>query len=159
MTIILGGFGTIAVLGYLNPIVKLSQSDGRCRIGLPPNVSFPLLSFDVGVNFLLTGLFFWLLKPVLDLHCGSWVAGVFGKRVSKFVQRTTGERANGNGSTHPQNPQIGLDKKSIKTLSWKSLIGCVLIMFPTVANMTQFQIMKGRELAWICFTACTLDSR
>jgi hypothetical protein len=156
MVIMLGGFGTIAIIGYMTPIVDLSKVDGRCRIGLPPKVSFPLLSFDVGVNFLLTGLFFWLLKPVLSLHGGSWGAGVFGRKFDSVVRRLTGKRGINNASPHPQ---LGVIKKSIKALLWKSLIGSMLIMLPTVANMAQFFFMKGRELGWICLTICTLDGK
>lgn len=156
MAIILGGFGTIAIIGYTSPIVELSQVDGRCRIGLPPKVSFPLLSFDVGVNFLLTGLFFWLLKPILNLHGGSWVAGIFGKKIETAVRRLIGKPSVETGDPHPQ---LGVVKRSIKTLLWKSLIGSMLVMVPTVANMAQFYIMKGRELGWICLTICTLDSQ
>lgn len=149
MFILLGGFGTIAIIGYLSPIVELSNLDGRCRIGLPSKVSFPLLSFDVGVNFMLTGLFFWLLRPVMDIHgllsIKSWCGG---KR--KEARRV-------------QNMESGEFKSAmhnhIKTLLWRSLTGSALVMFPTVANMVQFYVMNGRELGWICLTLCTLDSK
>lgn len=155
--IIVGGFGTIAIIGYMSPIVDLSKIDGRCRIGLPPKVSFPLLSFDVGVNFLLTGVFIWLLRPVLSVQGGSWIAGVFGAKITtlKRVFRKSDEsreNAEADGRLH-----LRVIKKCINTLLWKSLIGSTLIMLPTVGNMAQFYIMKGRELGWICLTICTLD--
>ncbi|KAF3050364.1 hypothetical protein E8E11_009084 [Didymella keratinophila] len=158
--IICGGFGTIAIIGYMSPVVELSLLDGRCRIGLPPRVSFPLLYFDVAVNFLLTGVFFWLLRPVLDFHgalkartwCGAWCGEKITSKLKKSMKRE-------------QQAQVSLEgaslksamNKNIKTLLWKCLIGSTLVMLPTVANMTQFYIMNSRELGWVCLTICTLD--
>ena len=83
--IICGGFGTIAIIGYMSPVVELSSLDGRCRIGLPPRVSFPLLCFDVAVNFLLTGVFFWLLRPVLDFD-GAWCGEKITSKLKKSMR-------------------------------------------------------------------------
>ncbi|KAF2788086.1 hypothetical protein K505DRAFT_286769 [Melanomma pulvis-pyrius CBS 109.77] len=169
--IIVGGFGTIAIIGYLSPIVELSALDGRCRIGLPSQVSFPLLSFDVGVNILLTGVFLWLLRPVLSFHGLGTLGGVCGNRVTRAVKRSLGrtselESGSRSSSSNDGNTAVfeGEDERltrainrNIKTLLWKSLIGSCAIMLPTVANMAQFYIMQGRELGWICLTICTLD--
>ena len=158
MTIILGGFGTIAIIGYLSPIVDLSKLDGRCRIGLPPKVSFPLLSFDVGVNFLLTGLFFWLLRPVLDLHSVFNVSSQLSSVFTRVAKNNTREREEAEHETDGGTLRNAMNK-NIKTLLWKCLIGSTLVMLPTVGNMAQFYIMDGRELGWICLTICTLDSK
>ncbi|KAF2118019.1 hypothetical protein BDV96DRAFT_644350 [Lophiotrema nucula] len=80
--VIVGDFGTIAIIGYISPVVDLSTIDGRCRIGLPPQVSFPLMSFDVGVNFALTGVFIYLLKPVLASSQKWSFAGIRSARVA-----------------------------------------------------------------------------
>ncbi|KAF2634810.1 hypothetical protein P280DRAFT_523787 [Massarina eburnea CBS 473.64] len=156
MFLICGGFGSIAVVGYLTPIVELSRLDGRCRIGLPLKVSFPLMCFDIGVNFLLTGLFIWLLKPVLSHHGLLSLSGLFGEKLAKRLR--CGMGGVGRGSTiQYSNEQKRAMNKNIKTLLWKCLIGSSLVMLPTVGNMAQFYIMKGRELGWICLTICTLD--
>lgn len=159
MFIVCGGFGTIAIIGYMSPVVELSSLDGRCRIGLPPRVSFPLLCFDVAVNFLLTGVFFWLLRPVLDFHgllrASSWC----GERITNKLKRSMRKRE--------EQAQMSLEgaslksamNRNIKTLLWKCLIGSTLVMLPTVANMTQFYIMDSRELGWVCLTICTLDGK
>ena len=157
MLIICGGFGAIAIVGYLSPVVELSRLDGRCRIGLPPRVSFPLLCFDVAVNFLLTGIFFWLLRPVLDFHGLLKTSTWFGNKFTKKVKESVRKR-----ETELQSAMEGASLKSamnknIKILLWKCLIGSTLVMFPTVANMAQFYIMNSRELGWVCLTICTLD--
>lgn len=155
MFIMLGGFGSIAIVGYLTPVVELSKLDGLCRIGLPPKVSFPLLCFDVLVNVLLTGVFFWLLRPVIKshgfLHSRNCCGGTFGRKIKPKT---------GNQVTLRSHGRDGLERamnKNIKTLLWKCLVGSVLVMLPTVGNMAQFYAMKSRELGWVCLTICTLD--
>jgi hypothetical protein len=165
--IIVGGFGTIAIIGYTSPIAELSALDGRCRIGLPMKVSFPLLSFDVCVNFLLTGVFLWLLRPVLNFHGLGTLGEVCENRVTRAVKRRLGlgNRDARSGNSSEEEDYDGNQKmrnainKNIKILLWKSLIGSACVMVPTVANMSQFYIMKGRELGWICLTICTLDGK
>ncbi|UPX15601.1 uncharacterized protein EKO05_0006044 [Ascochyta rabiei] len=157
MLIICGGFGTIAIVGYLSPVVELSGLDGRCRIGLPPRVSLPLLCFDVAVNFLLTGVFFWLLRPVLDFHgllrLSTWVGNNFTTKIKKSGQRREVELESALEGASMKSAM----NKNIKKLLWKCLIGSTLVMVPTVANMTQFYIMNSRELGWVCLTICTFD--
>ncbi|KAF1961728.1 hypothetical protein CC80DRAFT_574320 [Byssothecium circinans] len=156
MVLIVGGFGSIAIIGYLSPIVELSRLDGRCRIGLPPKVSFPLMCFDIGVNFLLTGLFFWLLKPVLSHHGLLSLSGLFGEKIVKRLRYGRWGVGRGNKIQYSGAQKHEMNK-NIKILLWKCLIGSALVMLPTVGNMAQFYIMKGRELGWICLTICTLD--
>lgn len=155
MIIICGGFGTIAIVGYLNPIVELSKLDAKCRMGLPSKVSFPLMCFDVGVNFLLTGVFIWLLKPMLAHHGLLSLSGLFGSGTVK-KRREARERDRVARYTCEQLQAINRD---IRILLWKCLIGSTLVMLPTVGNMAQFYVMKGRELGWICLTICTLDGK
>jgi hypothetical protein len=157
MLIICGGFGAIAIVGYMSPVVELSKLDGRCRIGLPPRVSFPLLCFDVVVNFLLTGVFFWLLRPVLDFHGLFKVSAWFGDRFNSKVKKSVHKREVALESALESTSLKSAMNKNIKTLLWKCLIGSTLVMFPTVANMAQFYIMNSRELGWVCLTICTLD--
>ena len=157
MLIICGGFGAIAIVGYMSPVVELSTLDGRCRIGLPPRVSFPLLCFDVAVNFLLTGVFFWLLRPVLDFHGLLRMSTWFGDRLTSKVKQSVHKREIELETALEGASLKSAMNKNIRILLWKCLIGSTLVMLPTVANMTQFYIMNSRELGWVCLTICTLD--
>jgi hypothetical protein len=157
MLIICGGFGGIAIVGYLTPVVELSQLDGRCRIGLPPKVSFPLLCFDVVINFLLTGVFFWLLRPVLSFHGLTKSSTWFGNKFASKFRRSVKSEVEMGSAMEGASLKSAMNK-NIKTLLMKCLIGSSLVMLPTVANMAQFYIMNSRELGWVCLTICTLDS-
>ena len=159
MLIVVGGFGSIAIVGYMSPVVELSHLDGRCRIGLPPKVSFPLLCFDVVVNFLLTGVFFWLLRPVLDFHGLLSISNWFGVKLNRRVQQSMHKRERSLQRETDGGSLKSAMNKNIRTLLWKCLIGSTLVMLPTVGNMAQFYVMDSRELGWVCLTICTLDSK
>ncbi|KAJ7737774.1 hypothetical protein DFH07DRAFT_944191 [Mycena maculata] len=59
----------VTVLLYLGIVIcmiwgrigEFRQRDGACVIGLKPTASIPLLSYDLYINILLTGLFMWPL--------------------------------------------------------------------------------------------------
>ncbi|KAJ4351605.1 uncharacterized protein N0V89_006948 [Didymosphaeria variabile] len=140
MVIICGGFGSVAITGFIFPVDELSPIDGRCRIGLPRKVAFPLMCFDIGLNFLLTGLFIWLLRPVLSLHRVNLVPGLLRKPTSQG--RSTASEA----TLRYSRPHMYNLNHSIKVLLWKCLIGSTLVMLPTVGNMVTFYIMRG--LSW-----------
>lgn len=148
------GFGSIAICGFLWPIADLSSVDGRCRIGLPRKVTVPLLSFDVVINMGLTGVFIYLLRPLLRLG-GASNSVVPASRFFKSLRRIL-KSTDRRDSTHvyPVNQNF---LKSIETLLWKSLAGSALVMLPTVGNMAALYSLRGRELGWLCQTVCTFD--
>ena len=172
MIFICGGFGVIAIVGYITPVVELSGLDGRCRIGLPSKVSLPLMSFDIGVNVLLTGMFLYLLKPMLAHHHLLSMRGLFGeKRCERLFGEKGGKLLKGwwsrlggmgrpaTGSIQYTDAQKKAMSRHIKVLLIKCLVGSSLVMMPTLGNMIQFYVMQGRELGWICLTLCTLDGK
>ncbi|KAJ8072881.1 hypothetical protein PM082_016440 [Marasmius tenuissimus] len=56
-------YGIIITLLFLGRISHWGEGKEACVIGLKPLSSIPLLSYDLYINFFLTGLFFWpLLK-------------------------------------------------------------------------------------------------
>ena len=105
------------------------------------------MTFDIGVTFMLTGLFFWLLRPVLSFH---GMLNMMGWRGRTSVER---------GAQNTGESEIkSVMHSHMKTLLWRNLIGSALVMLPTATNMVQIYLMKGRELGWVCLTICTIDS-
>lgn len=154
MVIIACGFGSIAIAGFIWPIADLSPHDGRCRIGVPYKVTIPLLSFDVVINTLLTGIFIYLLRPLLrfgDMSNEEAPASRFTKGLRRILKSSDESSAVG---VYPMNRNF---LKSIERLLWKSFIGSVLVMLPTVGNLAALLPLRGRELGWLCLTICTFD--
>lgn len=152
MLIIVVGFGSIAICGFIWPVANVSEADGRCRIGLPFRVTIPLLTFDVAINVLLTGIFVYLLRPLFRFNKAGSPATLSGKGIREMFKLA-----------HARSNSFDLgivnhhSYKSIQRLLWKSLAGSVLVMLPTVGNLSALIPLQGQELGWVCLLICTLD--
>lgn len=155
MLSIAGGFGSIAICGFLWPIADLSLQDGRCRVGLPLKVTIPLLTFDIIINTALTGTFIYLLKPLLRFG-GVPHSNALSSRFTQGLRKML--KANEQSLSSDVYPMNQNFLRSIEALLWKTLIGSVLVMLPTVGNIAGLYTLQGRELGWLCLTVCTCDS-
>lgn len=172
--ILILGFGTIAVLGYLNPYAALSPSSGQCKIGVPFEVTIPLLSFDIIINAALTVVFIGLLRPLLRLRNPAQAQAAIaaeGHHNRRHLERVA-KRLSFNDNDRPEPPMelptqqdgyrpnnIPSDPniKALKKLIYKSSIGAALMLIPTIINMCLLFKWRGREQGWLCFTCCTAD--
>lgn len=143
MVIVVASFLGVAINAYLKPVIEM-RDDGRCHMGIPGKASIPFMVVDISVNVALTGVFFYLLRPVVKLHGLNTISGVFGKTTVKDL------------GTSQAKTETAV-QRNIRILLWKSLFGSMLIMLPTIANMVQFYITSGRELALICLSLCVAD--
>ncbi|KAF2004433.1 hypothetical protein P154DRAFT_426697 [Amniculicola lignicola CBS 123094] len=150
------GFGSIAIVGFLWPIAHMSSTGGRCRIGLPFKVTIPLLTFDGIINIALTGIFVYLLRPLLRFRGGTHNPSIPANKVSKSIRRVLEGKRSSNTDVYPVNQQF---LKSIEALLWKSLIGSVLVMLPTIGNLASLCSLQGQEFGWLCLMICTFDSK
>jgi hypothetical protein len=133
-------YSSVAINSYVNHVTEMWDSDGRCHFGIRGIVSIPFTVINFFTDLVLTGVFFYLLRPVAQIPGTSFL----------------GRKSNNNGhSTHGGNDTPG--RKNIRSLLWKSIIGSLLIEIPTAANMIQFVITRGEELGMICLTICLVD--
>lgn len=141
LLLVIISFAGVAINAYVHPIIELNSQDGRCHMGIPGKVSIPFMTVDIAVDVALTAIFLYLLRPLVRLNGISTVLGVI---------RTKASTATVDREETPV-------QRNIRHLLYKSLIGSMLIMLPAVANMIQFYITKGHELAMVCLTVCTMD--
>ena len=153
MIFIFLGFGTVALVAFLFPIADISSNDGKCRIGLPFKVTIPLLSFDCVINVALTGIFIFLLRPILRLGAQE-SAPYWRKKFIEALCRLLSIKQYAADDMHQINISL---IKSVEKLVYKSTIGCVLVLIPTMANLSLLFYMRGKELGWLCLTLCSLD--
>ncbi|KZF22673.1 hypothetical protein L228DRAFT_133148 [Xylona heveae TC161] len=139
------GFFPIGVAAFLNPIHDISPADGMCRIGLPLKITVPLLVYDVLMNISLTGVFYWLVRQFLPhgllLASPCWV-----QRLALRIR-----------ISDPGDFQRMEQVAAIEKVVFKSFIGAVAIVVPTIANLALLYWVHGREQPWLCFTMCTID--
>ncbi|KAK5702506.1 hypothetical protein LTR17_022254 [Elasticomyces elasticus] len=63
--ILVVGFGTIAILGFMAPVGVVDPDDGQCRIGLPRTSLLVLMTYDILISVALTVVFVILLQQRL----------------------------------------------------------------------------------------------
>lgn len=147
MFFLIVGFGAIAVIAFMWPKAEVSL-DGNCIISQLLKATLPLLTYDIFVNISLTALFVHLLYPFLARK---------ENRISLGRSSPTfkfGQRKSPNASSNPDRITGRLRKLVVKTI-----IGGVLIMIPTMANLTNMLIKRRGQQGWICLTLCSLDGR
>ncbi|KAF1939560.1 hypothetical protein EJ02DRAFT_436311 [Clathrospora elynae] len=146
MTMVVVMYSAVAINSYINNVTKMWASDGRCHFGIRAIVSIPFTAVNFFTDLVLTGVFFYLLRPVAK----------FSGNITSAIAR--GGRSNAEAN-HVHGGTDTPVRKNIRTLLWKSIIGSLLIKIPMAANMIQFVITKGEELGMICLTICLLDGK
>lgn len=137
------------------PQADLSPVDGRCRIGLPRYVTIPIVSYDITLNLLLTSTFVYLLSPLIrsgTLSIKAFPATRLAECLSSILERSKGNSVVLSADKGNQHVVEKLEK-----LLWKTFLGSVLVMVPTIANIVAITVLNGRELGWVCLTACNFD--
>lgn len=149
--LVIVSFCAVAINAYLSPIIEIGPSDGRCHTGIPGKASIPFMTVDILVDIVLTGVFFYLLRPVVSVGGIFKVTAVVGPSKSRTTPATPATPAT------EKNMDETAVQRNIRMLLRKSLIASALIMIPTIANMIQFYITQGKELAMVCMTLCVMD--
>ncbi|KAL1792120.1 hypothetical protein ACET3X_009871 [Alternaria dauci] len=144
MAMIVIMYSAVAINSYCNHVIELRASDGRCHFGIRGAVSIPFTIVNFFTDAVLTGVFFYLLRPVVQVPGLSALSKIFKGKSKQEEDTVDGEN---------DTPA----RKNIRTLLWKSIIGSLLIEIPMAANMIQFVLTEGEELGMICLTICLVD--
>jgi hypothetical protein len=144
LVIVIAGFSAVAAISFMWKVADYESLTGECFIGLPARVALPLLTYDITVNLLLTGVFLYYVKRYLQ-GSNLWA---FFRDSDRFDSLQIAQNNEG---------QITLPQRRLKTIIRKTFWGCILIMPSTIANMVVLAIMKGHQAGWMCLTFCTLD--
>ncbi|KAH6614981.1 hypothetical protein C7974DRAFT_56898 [Boeremia exigua] len=138
-------FTGISTNSYFWRVTAMHNDDGRCHFGIQPEASIPILVVNIVTNVSLTGMFFYLLRPVIKVNGLS--ASLGPSRKSK-VEAVAAQPVQNNSAV----------QRNIKTLLRKSIIGAILIELPVLANMAQFVVTGGKERGMACLTFCMADA-
>lgn len=137
-------FGPAIVHSYFNPVTHMGPTGRRCHFGIRGRASIPVLAVNIFVDLVLTGVFFYLLRPFI-----------------KSKSRPTSSKCQSNGVVPllRTNTNETTAQRNIRTLLWKSIVGSLLIEIPMMANMIQFVITRGEELGTICMALCVVEGK
>ncbi|QDS70460.1 hypothetical protein FKW77_009935 [Venturia effusa] len=153
------GFLGIVLTAFMYPHTKLVI--GKCEMGLPMAVSVTLLLFDTLINFTLTGVFIWLIRPLLAFRrtsnpdSKSYFRDKFKTSFGALRARIPITLASKGGPYHQEVTRTVANR--VERLVWKTIGGTILVVLPTIANLVSLTAVGGREHAWICYTVCTAD--
>lgn len=135
-------YGPVIIFSYVKPVINMGSSGRRCNFGIRGTASIPVLAVNMFADLVLTGVFFYLLRPMTKSR-GSRTT------IESRTDRNTPQKDNDCQSTPVQ--------RNIRSLLWKSLIGSLLIEIPMMGNMIQFVVTKGQERGIICMALCVAD--
>ena len=140
--VVLFGFGVLAVFAFIKPVTNLSAIDGKCRIGLPLVITIPLLTYDIIINFILTGIFY--LRGARLISIGNF------RHILRCIAMALPFR---------RVPGLRDPIKACEFFMGRSALGAMAIILPTIANLVILFVLNGHENGWLCFTICTIDSK
>jgi hypothetical protein len=115
------------------------------HFGIRGTASIPILAVNMFMDLVLTGVFLYLLRPVVTSSSAPY---------SSLALKSQCDRME---PLMPMNTNETNVQRNIRTLLWKSIIGSLLIEIPMMANMIQFVITKGEELGTICLILCVVE--
>ena len=147
LAMVLFMYGPVIINSYINPVTTMGSSGDSCNFGIRGDASIPVLAVNMFVDLVLTGVFFYLLRPVVKFR---------GLQTVTNALRT---RRDGNVPLEGYDSHETDVQRNIRTLLWKSIIGSLLIEIPMMANMIQFVITKGEELGMICMALCVVEGK
>ncbi|KAL9121976.1 MAG: hypothetical protein Q9187_001464 [Circinaria calcarea] len=138
--IIFLGFGTIAGIAFWRPVAEISKVDGKCRIGLPLIVTIPLLSYDILINIAVTSVFIFFARHTIR---GGRSRGIIRRALPVPCIKSA--------------VRLRTEDQVLELFVVKSLMGCLAVIMPTLANLVVLFKLHGHEQGWLCFTICTID--
>ncbi|KAJ4986946.1 hypothetical protein SVAN01_07624 [Stagonosporopsis vannaccii] len=141
-------YAAISLNSYFWRVTAMHDSDGRCHFGITSQASIPILTVNVLTNVFLTGVFFYLLRPVIKFHGVSTVSAGLTRRSKSKTDTTVVQPARNDSAV----------QRNIRILLWKSIVGAILIELPVAANMIQFLVTGGKELGMMCLAFCMADA-
>lgn len=140
-------FGPVVIHSYTNPVINMGPSKRRCYFGIRGTASIPILAVNMFIDLVLTGVFFYLLRPVVTSSSEPSILLALKSQCDRMEPLM------------PMNTNETNVQRNIRTLLWKSIIGSLLIEIPMMANMIQFVITKGEELGTICLILCVVEGK
>lgn len=152
MLITVGLFGGMALWCIATPHAGISVHDGHCRIGSDMIPSYITFSSDIVINIGLTGVFIWLILPVL-------------KNQTRGTATDFSESPQSPGRTSftlrgVLSSDVGRDdqlSRSVKGMLRKNIIGSALTFVAGAINLVIYFVDATSQIAYVCFTLCIVD--
>ncbi|KAI9786869.1 MAG: hypothetical protein M1839_005100 [Geoglossum umbratile] len=148
MGLVVFGFGTVAIFSFFHPVATIVGEEHICEIGLPFNITLPLLIFDVWINIFLTGQFIFFARRFMR----NWVPRTLRQTWNKLIHP---HLRNDGPSPLEDNPA---DQRGVLAdMAWRTCKAMFIVLTTTIANLSILFALRGHEQAWLCFLMCSID--
>lgn len=151
MIITVGFFGGMALWCIATPHAAISMQDGHCRIGSDMIPSYTTFSTDIVINFSLTGVFVWLILPVLKNQRG--LATMSGASPCSPARNPFSIR----GVLSSNVEHDDRLSQSVKRMLRRNIIGSVLTFLAGAINLIIYFVDATSQIAFVCYTLCIVD--
>ncbi|CAI6309562.1 unnamed protein product [Periconia digitata] len=154
MITVVGFFGGMALWAIATPHARIDIKDGHCRIGSDMVPSYTTFSSDIIINIALTGVFCWLIFPMLlndarnPSQCGTEASRP--ERIDRKPSVVRGLLTRKSA----RNDQLSL---SVKKMLKRNIIGSALTFFAGAINLVIYFVDATSQIAYVCFTLCIVD--
>lgn len=152
MVITIAFFGGMALWCIATPHAGISIHDGHCRIGSDMIPSYITFSFDIIINIGLTGVFVWLILPVLRNQARGSATDVL--EASQPPARNPFALRGFLSSNTERDDQLSL---SIKKMLRRNIIGSALTFVAGAINLIIYFVDATSQIAYVCYTLCIVD--
>lgn len=147
MVINVGFFGGMALWCIATPHAAISLQDGQCRIGSGMIPSYITFSFDVIINVFCTGIFIWLILPMM-------------RNPARGIQASDPPVRNSYSTTGVLGSSVDRDDKltlSVKRMLKRNIIGSALTFAASAINLVVYFVDATSQIAYVCYTLCIID--
>lgn len=151
MVITVGFFGGMALWCIATPHASISMQDGHCRIGSDMIPSYTTFSTDIIINIALTGVFVWLILPVLKNQRG------LGTMSSASAHAPARSPFSIRGVLTNDVESDDRLSQSVKKMLRKNIIGSALTFAAGAINLIIYFVDATSQIAFVCYTLCIVD--
>jgi hypothetical protein len=152
MVTTVGGFGGMALWCIGTPHAAISMHDGACRIGSDMIPSYTTFSADIVINLGLTGVFIWMISPLLrnQARCPAALMVDAPRPSARDPFALRGVLS----SNVERDDQLSL---SVKRMLRRNIIGSALTFVAGAINLIIYFVDATSQIAYICYTMCIID--
>lgn len=149
----IGGFLGIMGWQFVNPMAVLSVDDGQCRIGIESGAAVAIIVLDTVINFTLTGIFVWQLRPTLatvlpELHSAPGTPRLrteFPGKISKPWMKSTNQFIRNSS------------QNDFRVMLIRNVVGSGFMLVVTLCNNGLFLNWAFAKMGHACLLMCLTD--
>jgi hypothetical protein len=142
----------MAIWCIATPHSSISMHDGHCRIGSGMIPSYITFSADIVINIGLTGVFVWLILPVIKNQSRGPVA-VLDETLRPPARNPFALRGV-LSSNAEKDDRLSL---SVKKVLRRNIIGSALTFTAGAINLIIYFVDATSQIAYVCYTLCIID--